>query len=131
MTIKEVSERFNLSQDTLRYYERIGLIPSINRNKSGIRDYTEEDCGWIEFIKCMRNAGLPIEVLIEYVNLFQKGDDTIEARKEILIEQRKQLEEKMNEMKKTIERLDNKILRYEDKILEKEKTLQKQVSKLQ
>ncbi|KJU72880.1 MerR family transcriptional regulator [Clostridium baratii] len=130
MTIKEVSERFNLSQDTLRYYERIGLIPSINRNKSGIRDYTEEDCGWIEFIKCMRNAGLPIEVLIEYVNLFQKGDDTIEARKEILIEQRKQLEEKMNEMKKTIERLDNKILRYEDKILEKEKTLQKQVSKL-
>ena len=77
----------------------------------------------------MRNAGLPIEVLIEYVNLFQKGDDTIEARKEILIEQRKQLEEKMNEMKKTIERLDNKILRYEDKILEKEKTLQKQVSK--
>lgn len=130
MTIKEVSERFNRSQDTLRYYERIGLIPSINRNKSGIRDYTEEDCGWIEFIKCMRNAGLPIEVLIEYVNLFQKGDDTIEARKEILIEQRKQLEEKMNEMKKTIERLDNKILRYEDKILEKEKTLQKQVSKL-
>ncbi|AQM60593.1 MerR family transcriptional regulator [Clostridium baratii] len=129
MTIKEVSERFNLSQDTLRYYERIGLIPPINRNKSGIRDYTEEDCGWIEFIKCMRNAGLPIEVLIEYVNLFQKGDDTIEARKEILIEQRKQLEEKMNEMKKTIERLDNKILRYEDKILEKEKTLQKQVSK--
>ena len=126
MTIKEVSERFNLSQDTLRYYERIGLIPPINRNKSGIRDYTEEDCGWIEFIKCMRNAGLPIEVLIEYVNLFQKGDDTIEARKEILIEQRKQLEEKMNEMKKTIERLDNKILRYEDKILEKEKTLQKQ-----
>ncbi|WP_217077536.1 MerR family transcriptional regulator [Clostridium baratii] len=130
MTIKEVSERFNLSPDTLRYYERIGLIPSINRNKSGIRDYTEEDCGWIEFIKCMRNAGLPIEVLIEYVNLFQKGDETIEARKEILIEQRKQLEEKMNEMKRTIERLDNKILRYEDKMLEKEKTLQKQVSKL-
>lgn len=130
MTIKEVSERFNLSQDTLRYYERIGLIPPINRNKSGIRDYTEEDCGWIEFIKCMRNAGLPIEVLIEYVNLFQKGDETIEARKEILIEQRKQLEEKMNEMKRTIERLDNKILRYEDKMLEKENTLQKQVSKL-
>lgn len=130
MTIKEVSERFNLSPDTLRYYERIGLIPPINRNKSGIRDYTEEDCGWIEFIKCMRNAGLPIEVLIEYVNLFQKGDETIEARKEILIEQRKQLEEKINEMKRTIERLDNKILRYKDKMLEKEKTLQKQVSKL-
>ena len=65
MTIAEVSKKFDLSQDTLRYYERIGLIPSVNRNKSGNRDYTEEDCRWVEFIKCMRSAGLPIEVLIE------------------------------------------------------------------
>lgn len=67
-------------QDTLRYYERIGLIPHVNRNKSGIRDYTEEDCNQVEFIKCMRNAGLPIEVLIEYVDMFQQGDETIETR---------------------------------------------------
>jgi len=46
MTINEVSKKFDLSQDTLRYYERIGLIPSVNRNKGGIRDYTEEDCRW-------------------------------------------------------------------------------------
>nr|WP_277998231.1 MerR family transcriptional regulator [Zhaonella formicivorans] len=91
MTIAEVSEKFDIPQDTLRYYERIGLIPRVNRNKSGIRDYTEEDCKWVEFIKCMRSAGLPIEVLIEYVTLFQQGDATIEARKELLIEQRKQL----------------------------------------
>ena len=84
MTIAEVSKKFDLSQDTLRYYERIGLIPGVNRNKSGIRDYTEEDCRWVEFIKCMRNAGLPIEVLIEYVTLFQQGDETIEARKELI-----------------------------------------------
>jgi len=91
MTIAEVSKKFGLSQDTLRYYERIGLLPCVNRNKSGIRDYSEEDCKWIEFIKCMRNAGLPIEVLIEYVTLFQKGDEAIAARKELLIEQRKLL----------------------------------------
>lgn len=66
MTITQVSEMFGLSQDTLRYYERIGLIPSINLSKDGKRDYTEEDCKWIEFIKCMRNAGLPIDVLIDY-----------------------------------------------------------------
>lgn len=84
MRIAEVSERCGLSPDTLRYYERIGLIPSVKRDSSGIRDYTEEDCRWIEFIKCMRNAGLPIEVLIEYVELFQKGDETIEARKSLL-----------------------------------------------
>lgn len=113
MTITEVSKKYELSADTLRYYERIGLIPEVNRNKSGIRDYREEDCRWVEFIKCMRSAGLPIEVLIEYVTLFQQGDETIETRKDILIEQRKQLVEKMEDMKKTLERLDYKIERYE------------------
>ena len=77
MTITEVSKRYDLSADTLRYYERIGLIPPVNRNKSGIRDFTEEDCKWVEFIKCMRGAGLSIEVLTEYVQLFQQGNSTI------------------------------------------------------
>jgi len=113
MMIAEVSKKYELSADTLRYYERVGLIPEVNRNKSGIRDYTEEDCKWVEFIKCMRSAGLPIEVLIEYVALFGQGDETIKARKELLTEQRKRLIEKMEDIKKTIERLDYKIERYE------------------
>ena len=123
MTITEVSKKYDISQDTLRYYERIGLLPGVNRNKSGIRDYTEEDCRWIEFIKCMRSAGLPIEILIEYVTLFQQGDETIEARKELLIEQRKLLMGKMEDMKKTLERLDYKIERYEQSVVKKEKEL--------
>ncbi|GIM28341.1 MerR family transcriptional regulator [Clostridium polyendosporum] len=125
MTIAEVSKKFDLSQDTLRYYERIGLIPSVKRNKSGIREYTEEDCMWVNFIKCMRSAGLPIEVLIEYVTLVQQGDETIETRKEILIEQRKDLIARMEDMKKTLGRLDYKIVRYEQLIVEKEKTLRR------
>jgi DNA-binding transcriptional MerR regulator len=128
MTISEVSEKFDVSQDTLRYYERIGLIPHVNRNKSGIRDYTEEDCKWVDFIKCMRrSAGLPVEVLIEYVGLFQQGDETTQARKELLIEQRKQLITRMEEMKKTLQRLDDKIVTYEQTIVQKEKTLRKPV----
>lgn len=125
MTITEVSEKFDIPQDTLRYYERIGLIPRVNRNKSGIRDYTEEDCNWVEFIKCMRSAGLPIEVLIEYVELFQQGDATIGARKELLIEQRKQLIAKIEAMQKTLERLNYKIAVYEQVIVEKEKELKR------
>ena len=125
MTIKEVSEKFDIPQDTLRYYERIGLIPRVNRNKSGIRDYTEEDCKWVEFVKCMRSAGLPIEVLIEYVGLFQQGDETFEVRKELLIEQRKQLLIRMENMKKTLERLDYKIARYEQTVVEAEKELKR------
>ena len=89
MTITEVSKLYELSADTLRYYERIGLILEVNRNKGGIRDYTEENCRWVEFAKCMRSAGIQIEALIEYVTLFQQGDPTREARKQILIEQRK------------------------------------------
>ena len=125
MTISEVSEKFGMSQDTLRYYERIGLIPRVNRNKSGNRDYTEEDCRWVEFIKCMRSAGLPIEVLIEYVALFQQGAETSEARKELLIEQRKQLVIRMEDMKRTLERLDNKIVRYEQGVVGAEKKLRR------
>lgn len=125
MSITEVSEKYNIPQDTLRYYERIGLIPHVNRNKSGIRDYTEEDCNWVEFIRCMRSAGLPIEVLIEYVGLFQQGDETIETRKELLIEQRKELITRMEDMKKTLKRLDYKISRYEQAVVEKEKELRR------
>jgi len=124
MTIAEVSEKFNVSQDTLRYYERIGLIPRVNRNKSGFRDYTEADCKWVDFILCMRqSAGLPVEALIEYVGLFQHGDDTLAARKELLVEQRHLLSAKIDEMKKTLDRLTDKISRYEQTIVKKEKTL--------
>ncbi|QHW35624.1 MerR family transcriptional regulator (plasmid) [Paenibacillus rhizovicinus] len=126
MTIAEVSERFGLSQDTLRYYERIGLIPPVNRNRSGNREYTEEDLKWVDFIKCMRqSAGLPVEALIEYVALFQQGDDTLVTRKELLIEQRDRLAVKVEEMTNTFIRLNDKIARYEQTIVLKEKTLHK------
>ena len=72
MKISEVSKKFGVSEHTLRYYERIGLLPPVNRDKKGIRDYTEEDCEWISFIKCMRAAGLSIKTLIEYVTMFQE-----------------------------------------------------------
>ena len=113
MTIAEVSKKYDISADTLRYYERIGLIPKVHRNKSGIRDYTEEDCGWVEFVKCMRRAGLQIEAIIEYVELYFQGDSTVEARKNILIEQRDRLACKIEEMQGTLERLNKKIERYE------------------
>ncbi|CAM4387605.1 MerR family transcriptional regulator [Paenibacillus alkaliterrae] len=121
MNISEVGGKFGLSQDTLRYYERVGLLPRVNRTKGGVRDYTEEDCKWVEFIKCMRNVGLPVEVLIEYVALYQLGDETLQTRKELLIEQRKQLAVRLEEMQSTLERLDTKIDRYEQWTYAKDK----------
>lgn len=120
MTIAEICARFDLSHDTLRYYEKIGLIPTIKRRSSGIREYSEEDCKWIEFIKCMRSAGLTIEFLSEYVRLFKEGDSTLDKRRTLLIEQRQQLRDRMIEMQTTIERLDRKVDRYDTLVKEKE-----------
>lgn len=123
MKISEVSEQYDLSPDTLRYYERIGLLPSVNRSESGIRDYNELDLKRVDFIKCMRNASLPVNVLIEYMNLVQQGENTIEARKEILIHQRDQLADRMEEMQKTLDLLDHKIEVYEKALLKKEQEM--------
>ena len=123
MKIAEVSAEYGLSTDTLRYYERVGLIPPVNRNESGIRDYNELDLKRVDFIKCMRSAGLPIEVLIEYVALVQKGDKTIETRKGILVEQRDLLLARMEEMQATLNILNHKIEVYEKAVLKKEKEM--------
>ena len=123
MKIAEVSAKYGLSVDTLRYYERVGLIPPVHRNDGGIRDYEELDLRRVDFIKCMRGAGLPVEVLIEYVALVQQGDKTIEARKEILKEQRDLVAARLAEMQKTLDLLDHKIEVYEKAILTKEKAM--------
>ncbi len=129
MTITEVSQKYELSADTLRYYERIGLIPPVPRNSSGIRDYTQEDCNWVQFIKCMRGAGLSIEILVEYVSLFQQGNATIQTRKSLLVEQRRQLAERIGLMQETLERLDKKIDGYEERVLVSEQKLKNKISK--
>ena len=84
MKIAEVSKQYGLSADTLRYYERIGLLPSVTRNASGVRDYGEQDCARVQFVKCMRGAGVSIEALIEYMQLFEQGEHTAAARKTLL-----------------------------------------------
>jgi DNA-binding transcriptional MerR regulator len=127
MKISEVSERYGLSADTLRYYKRVGLIPAVNRNQGGIRDYDEMDLKRVEFIRCMRSAGLPIDVLIEYITLVQQGDETIEARKEILIEQREKLAARMAEMQETLDLLDYKIEVYENRVLKREQELKEMI----
>ncbi len=109
MTIAEVSRQYQLTADTLRYYERVGLIPGVRRNASGIRDYSEGDCRRVEFIKCMRAAGLPIEVLVDYMALYRQGDASIAARRELLIEQRRLLVLRMEDMQRTLDRLTYKI----------------------
>lgn len=114
MTIKEVAEKYGISQDTLRYYERVKVIPEVTRTDSGIRNYQEEDLAWVELAVCMRNAGLPIECLIEYQRLSQEGDSTIPARLELLKNQMEVLRQQKMKIEETIDRLTYKISRYEE-----------------
>lgn len=123
MTIREVSRRYELSADTLRYYERVGLIPPVPRTGGGARDYDAASLGWVELIKCMRSAGVGIEALSEYCRLFQQGEETLEARKALLVEQRRQLLERMGDMRRSLERLDEKIEHYEQDLALKERAL--------
>ncbi len=126
MTIGEVSKIYDISVETLRYYERVGLIPEVVRRKSGVRDYSKTDCEWVYFIKCMRRAGISIEVLVDYVSLFKQGSETQAARKKILVEQRDILAARIDEMHEMLEHLNRKIETYdsglfyiEEKLIEK------------
>ena len=116
MTIKEVSAQFGISQDTLRYYERVGMIPAVPRTAAGRRDYQDEDLGWVELALCMRSAGLPVEAMIQYVKLCQQGDGTFAQRLQLLQDQRAVLVAQAKQIQATMDRLDYKIGRYQQAV---------------
>ena len=123
MTISQVSKRCNISPDTLRYYEKEGLISGVSRTEGGVRNYTEQDCRQIEFIKCMRGAGLSVAVLKQYFELFKRGKRTLKARRDLLATERKSLLVRLTELQNTLSRLDYKISVYDKALKSKTKEL--------
>lgn len=123
MTIAEVSQKCGVSPDTLRYYEKEGLIPYISRTEGGVRNYTQEDCARIGFVKCMRSAGLSIEVLKKYFELFARGKRTLKARRNLLALEREKLKVRLAELQDTLNRLDYKISVYDKALKSKTKEL--------
>ncbi|MDU2121734.1 MAG: MerR family transcriptional regulator [Clostridium celatum] len=114
MTIKEAAERTGISIDNLRYYERIGLIPPIPRNKSGIRDYDERAISWIEFVMKFKRSGASLESIIEYLKLAGSKDDTKEARREILLEVKENLTSQIERLQECLDNVEFKIDNYYD-----------------
>lgn len=114
MTIKEAAERTGISIDNLRYYERIGLIPLIPRNKSGIRDYDERAISWIEFVMKFKRSGASLESIIEYLKLAGSKDDTKEARREILLEVKENLTSQIERLQECLDNVEFKIDNYYD-----------------
>ena len=113
MTIKDVCERFGISADTLRYYEKVGAIPKVNRSQGGIREYDDAALGWVETAVCLRKAGVSVEAIAEYVRLFGMGDETLQARLDLLSKEREALGKQLKELTEAVNLLDWKISRYQ------------------
>ena len=107
MTIREVAAKTNMSTDTLRYYERIGLLPPVPRNAAGIRNYDEYFVNFINFIKKLKASGMSLEHIIDYIRLAEMGDATIQERKKLLAEARETLLEKINSLQLVAELADD------------------------
>ncbi|MEX2784855.1 MerR family transcriptional regulator [Streptococcus sp. H49] len=112
-TITQVSEKYNINPNTLRYYERIGLLPPVPRKSNGNRYFTDDLNKWLEMIICFRHSGIPIEALLDYCQLLRQGSSTLEAREALLREQREMLLEKQANLQRSIDRLSHKISLYE------------------
>lgn len=115
MTIQEVAKKYGLTNYTLRYYENSKIIPPIQR-VNGIRNYTDLDCRWIEFMKCMRDAGVPVDILARYFELVKYGEATRKERKQILIDQRQVVIDKIETLQHTLDKLNKKIGNFDTSV---------------
>ena len=114
MTIREIAAKTNMSTDTLRYYERIGLLPPVPRNAAGIRNYDEYFVSFINFIKKLKASGMSLEHIIDYIRLAEMGDATIQERKKLLAEARETLLDKINSLQLVAELADYQLRNYEN-----------------
>ena len=114
MTIWEIAAKTNMSTDTLRYYERIGLLPPVPRNAAGIRNYDEYFVNFINFIKKLKASGMSLEHIIDYIRLAEMGDATIQERKKLLAEARETLLDKINSLQLVAELADYQLRNYEN-----------------
>ncbi|PXY84292.1 MerR family transcriptional regulator [Lactobacillus melliventris] len=121
MTINEISKKFSLSKDTLRYWEKEKLIPTVKRDKNGYRVYETKEQNWVFYIMVLRKAGMSIKKIKKFVNLYMKDSSTAEIRKHLLIVQRSQLNKEIINIKKTVNYLDYKIDHFDDQLLSFEK----------
>lgn len=130
LTINEVSQKYDIKPDTLRYYERIGSIPKVPQQSNGNRYYNDGLQDWIEMIVCLRHSDVPVEKLIDYANMLRQGDSTLNARKELLKEQLAELEQRKANLNRSINRLKHKISLYDSGEIKKAKVTLKNIKSL-
>ena len=112
-TVGEMAKRLGIPASTLRYYDKEGLLPFVERSSGGIRMFQEKDFEWLRVIGCMKKAGMSLRDIRHYIELAMRGDDTIDARLELFRHQREVLQQQMDELRHTMEMVDYKCWYYE------------------
>jgi DNA-binding transcriptional MerR regulator len=112
-SIAEVAEKTNLTSHTLRYYEKEGLLPFVDRSDSGNRDFKDKDLEWLELICCIKNTGMSIKKIKEVIGLYLKGDHTLDIRREIFINHREEVINQIAELQKNLDKINCKINYYD------------------
>ena len=116
MTIQRVAAETGLSADTLRWYEKIGLLSGIARSESGHRRFSEDDLGWIRFLQCLRSTGMPIEQIQRYAELVREGDHTAPERRQLLEAHRRTIRREIQQLRGMLDIVEKKIAYYESLI---------------
>ena len=117
MTIVEAAEKMNISVDTLRYYERIGILPPVPRRSNGMRVYDTSYLEWITLIRNLKAGGMSLEAVLDYMELARQGDDTAEERKELLREAKRSLTVKIDELQLAVQQAEEELRNYEKALL--------------
>ncbi|MDQ0271168.1 DNA-binding transcriptional MerR regulator [Cytobacillus purgationiresistens] len=111
--MKYIVDHLNVTPNTLRFYEKEGILKNVSRNSNGRRIYNDENIEWINFIRALRSTGMPISKIQEYVDLYELGDDTLLQRKEMMMQHKTEVQNKINEDLKHLELISYKVAMYE------------------
>ena len=117
MRISEAATRCGLGVDTIRFYERSGLLPSIERGEDGRRRFSPVDVEWLTLLASLRDTGMPMRTMRHFAGLYRKGDETIPERKQVLLDHAQQLERRRDMLDRCANILAHKLKRY-DEIME-------------
>ncbi|ASR45507.1 MerR family transcriptional regulator [Paenibacillus kribbensis] len=115
-TIGEVANKMGVSAYTLRFYDKEGLLPFVDRNKSGNRDFKESDFEWLAVITCLKNSGMPVKKIRQFIDMSMEGDATLRQRLEVFENHKKTVNDKISELNKYMEKIDYKIWYYQTAI---------------
>lgn len=115
-SIGQVAKKMGLTAHTLRYYEKEGLLPFVKKSSSGLRVFSDNDLGWLTMIECLKETGMPLKGIKQYIDWFIEGDGTLKQRLEMFRTQKQKIEEQIKLFNKHLEKIDYKIRLYEEAV---------------